>query len=136
MHTRVRDTAVLKYATIVLDMRTRRRLQRPQLIEALFPAYRRRILGLMMLRSDESFQVRDIRRVTGVPAGFLRKELKALRDARFLAGTLEGGETRYQADRGSPIFYELAAIFRKAAELESISPSRESGAMWRPAPVE
>jgi hypothetical protein len=50
-------------------MRTKRPNGRPQLVQVLFGAYRRQILGLLLLRPEESFYVREIERVTGVPAG-------------------------------------------------------------------
>ena len=47
----------------------------PQLVDVLFGADRREILGLLLLRPDESFYVREIARLTGVPAGSLHREL-------------------------------------------------------------
>ncbi len=99
-------------------MRTHRRP--PQLVEILFGAYRRQILGLLLLRPDESFYVREIARATGVPAGSLHRELKALADGGLLARTTAGNQVRYQADRSCPIFEELAGVFRKTAGLAHV----------------
>lgn len=103
-------------------MRTGRVTRRPQaqLVELLFGAYRRQILGLLLLRPDESFYVREIARVTGVPAGSLHRELKALAEAGLLARTATGNQVRYQVDRTCPIFEELAGIFRKTAGLADV----------------
>ncbi|MEJ0039124.1 MAG: nucleotidyltransferase domain-containing protein [Gammaproteobacteria bacterium] len=101
-------------------MRTKRPGPRPQLVEILFGAYRRRILGLLLLRVEESFYVREIARITGVPAGSLHRELKALADGGLLARTTAGNQVRYQADRSCPIFKELAGIFRKTAGLADV----------------
>jgi predicted nucleotidyltransferase len=101
-------------------MRTGRFNPRPQLVEILFGAYRRQILGLLLLRPDESFYVREIARVTGVPAGSLHRELKALADAGLLTRTAAGNQVRYQADRTCPIYEELAGIFRKTAGLADV----------------
>ncbi len=117
---KIEQYSVLKCATIVLNMRTRRSSLRLQLVEILFGAYRRQILGLLLLRPDESFYVREIARFTGVPAGSLHRELKALTEAGLLARTAVGNQVRYQADRSCPIFEELAGIFRKTAGLADV----------------
>jgi predicted nucleotidyltransferase len=108
---------VLKYATIVLNMRSKRS---PQLVELLFGAYRRQVLSLLLLRPNESFYVREISRLTEVPAGSLHRELRALTDAGLLLRTAAGNQVRYQASRNCPIFEDLAAIFRKTAGLADI----------------
>jgi DNA-binding MarR family transcriptional regulator len=52
------------------------------LFTILFPAYRRRVLGLLLLlRPDEALHGREIARRTGLPAGTLTRELKRLADA-------------------------------------------------------
>jgi hypothetical protein len=114
------SAGVLKYATIVLNMRTARYKPPTQLVEVLFGAYRRQILGLMLLRPDESFYVREVERVTGVPAGSLHRELKALNEAGLLTRSTSGNQVRYQADRSCPIYDELAGIFRKTAGLADV----------------
>ena len=93
---------------------------RPQLVEILFGAYRRQILGLLLLRPDETFYVREIARLTGVSAGSLHRELKLLTDAGLLLRTTSGNQVRYQADRECPIYAELAGIFRKTAGLADV----------------
>lgn len=92
----------------------------PQLVEILFGAYRRRILALLLLRADESFYVREIGRLTGVPAGSLHRELKLLCDAGLLLRSTTGNQVRYQVDRKCPIERELAGIFRKTAGLADV----------------
>ena len=94
--------------------------QAPQLVEILFGAYRRQILALLLLRPDESFYVREIGRLTGVPAGSLHRELKLLSDAGLLLRSVTGNQVRYQVDRACPIQEELAGIFRKTAGLADV----------------
>lgn len=89
-------------------------------MEVLFGAYRRRILALLLLRPDETFYVREIARVTGVPAGSLHRELKTLAEAGLLTRAASGNQVRYQASRECPIFEELAGIFRKTAGLADV----------------
>lgn len=92
----------------------------PQLVEILFGAYRRRILSLLLLHPEQSFYVREIARLTDVPAGSLHRELKLLQDAGLLARSTAGNQVRYQADRACPIFEDLAGIFRKTAGLADV----------------
>jgi predicted nucleotidyltransferase len=86
----------------------------------LFGAYRRQILGLLLLRPDESFYVREIARLTGVSAGSLHRELKLLTDAGLLRRTVAGNQVRYQLDRACPIHQELAGILRKTTGLADV----------------
>jgi predicted nucleotidyltransferase len=111
---------VLKSATLVLKMRSKKPTPRTQLVEVLFGAYRRQILGLLLLRPGESFYVREIARLTGVPAGSLHRELKLLTDSGLLVRASSGNQVRYQTSRECPIYDELAGIFRKTAGLADV----------------
>jgi len=111
---------VLKWATIVLNMRTTRPGPKPQLVEVLFGAYRRKVLALLLLRPDETFYVREIARVTGAPAGSLHRELRTLVDAGLLTRAASGNQVRYQANRACPIYDELSSIFRKTTGLADV----------------
>jgi predicted nucleotidyltransferase len=93
---------------------------RLQLVEFLFGAYRRRILGLLLLRPQESFYVREIGRLTSVPAGSLHREVTQLTEAGLLERTTSGNQVRYQANRACPIYEELAGIFRKTTGLADV----------------
>ena len=73
-----------------------------------------------MLRPDENFHVREIGRLTGVPAGSLHRELKLLCDAGLLLRSVAGNQVRYQLDRTCPIQEELAGIFRKTSGLTDV----------------
>jgi DNA-binding IclR family transcriptional regulator len=55
-----------------------------QPINLMFGAYRRKVLAVLLLRPDEDFHVRELERLTGVPAGSLHRELKALAAAGLL----------------------------------------------------
>lgn len=95
------------------------------LAETLFSDYRRRVLALLLLRPDEHFHVREISRLTAVPAGSLHRELRLLADAGLLSRHAAGNQVRYQANRDCPIFIELAGIFRKTSGLANIVPDHE-----------
>lgn len=89
-------------------------------LDLLFSAYRRQVLALLLLRPDESLHVREISRLTGVPAGSLHRELRALTEAGFLLREPMGNQVRYRANRACPIYPELAEIFRKTAGLTDL----------------
>lgn len=108
---------VLNHGTIVLNMRTKRSVQP---VELLFGAYRRQVLSLLLLKPDESYYVREIGRLTGVPTGSLHRELKALTEAGLLIRKASGNQVRYQASRDCPIYQDLAGIFRKTAGLADV----------------
>ena len=88
--------------------------------ELLFSAYRRKTLALLLLRPGEDFYVREISRVTGVPAGSLHRELRLLEEAGILLREPVGNQVRYQANRDCPIYPELSGIFRKSAGLVDV----------------
>jgi predicted nucleotidyltransferase len=64
--------------------------------------------------------VRGIARLTGIPAGSLHRELALLAQAELLLRQKEGRQVYYQANRQSPIFAELAGIFRKTSGLADV----------------
>ncbi len=86
----------------------------------LFPGYRRRVLGLLLLHPEESLHGREIARRTGLPAGTLTRELKRLASVGLLTQEKRGNQTLYQANRASPIFPELAGILRKTSGLSNV----------------
>lgn len=83
-------------------------------IDLLFPAYRRKVLRLLLLlEPHRSLHVREISRLTGVPAGSLHRELLALTGAGVLLREPMGNQVHYRANPECPIFEELASMFRK-----------------------
>jgi predicted nucleotidyltransferase len=91
-----------------------------QPIEFLFSPYRRKALAVLFLRPDERFHIRELARLTGVSAGSLHRELRAMADAGLLSRTHQGNQVLYQADEDCVIYEELAAIFRKTDGLASL----------------
>ena len=87
----------------------------PDLANLLFGAYRYRVLSLLLLRPGDSFHVRMISRLTGIPAGSLHRELRQLEQAGLLAAERIGNQIHYSANEGSPVFDELAAVLEKTA---------------------
>jgi predicted nucleotidyltransferase len=91
-----------------------------QLIDFIFSPYRRRMLAVLLLRPDEQFHVRQLERLTGISAGSLHRELKAMAIAGLLIREHQGNQVLYRADRSCSIFEELASIFRKTVGLGSL----------------
>ena len=86
----------------------------------LFPEYRRRVLGLLLLRPDEALHGREIARRTGLPAGTITRELTRLAEVGLLKRTKRGNQQVYSADTSGPIFTELASILRKTSGLADV----------------
>ncbi|SFC98714.1 transcriptional regulator, ArsR family [Cupriavidus sp. OV038] len=85
------------------------------LSDTLFSQYRRRVLGLLLLRPEASYHVREIARLTGTAPGTLHKEPSKLAEAGILTRTPQGNQVLYRANRASPVFEELAGIMRKTS---------------------
>jgi predicted nucleotidyltransferase len=86
----------------------------------LFPEYRRRVLGLLLLRPDEALHGREIARRTGLPAGTISRELGRLAEVGLLRREKRGNQQVYSADTTSPIHAELASILRKTSGLADV----------------
>ncbi|MEW6688719.1 MAG: MarR family transcriptional regulator [Pseudomonadota bacterium] len=100
------------------------------LSELLFPGYRRRVLGLLLLHPDEALHGREIARRTGLPSGTLNRELARLADAGMLKRERRGNQLLYSAERACPVFEELASILRKTSGVAEVlaaalAPARE-----------
>jgi len=120
-HVSNRDTMVLNMAT-------------SDPIELLFGKYRRELLALLLLRPDENFYVRELERLSGIPAGSLHRELISLADAGLVRRISLGNQVRYQANRDSPYFDDLASLFRKAAAMVD-APGQKRSEVKEPAPA-
>ena len=90
------------------------------LSDVLLPAYRRRVLGMLLLHPEESLHGREIARRTGLPAGTLTRELKRLADVGLLNRKRRGNQLVYSANQQSPVFQELASILRKTSGLADV----------------
>jgi predicted nucleotidyltransferase/DNA-binding MarR family transcriptional regulator len=91
-----------------------------QPIDFIFSRYRRQVLALLLLRPDEQFHVRELERLTGISAGSLHRELKAMAQAGLLTRERQGNQVLYRADRSCSIYEELASIFRKTVGLAAL----------------
>lgn len=85
-----------------------------------FGAYRRQVLGLLLLHPDESFHLREIARATNTHPGTLRRELAQLADAGVLSREKLGNLVRYKAETACPIYDELRGILKKTAGVADV----------------
>jgi predicted nucleotidyltransferase len=81
----------------------------------LFPVYRRRVLGLLLLAPDDALHGREIARRTGLPSGTVLRELNRLVDAGLLKRDKRGNQSLFSADRSCPVFEEVAGMLRKTS---------------------
>lgn len=86
----------------------------------LFPEYRQKVLGLLLLHPETRYHVREIARLTNTVAGSLHRELSKLAKAQVLIREVSGNQVYYQANSAFPIFDELASILRKTSGLVDI----------------
>ena len=93
---------------------------RQSLPSLLFPEYRRRVLGLLLLRPDEALHGREIARRTGLAAGTITRELTRLAEVGLLKREKRGNQQLYSADTTGPIFTELASILRKTSGMADV----------------
>ena len=91
-----------------------------QPIELMFGAYRRKLLATLLLRPDEKFHVRELGRMTRISAGSVHRELKVMAESGLLLREQVGNQVFYQANQASPVYPELAAIFRKTIGLATL----------------
>lgn len=86
----------------------------------LFPEYRQKVLGLLLLHPETRYHVREIARLTNTAAGSLHRELSKLAKAQVLIREVSGNQVYYQANSTFPIFEELASILRKTSGLVDV----------------
>ena len=88
------------------------------LSDLLFPnQYRRRVLGLLLMRPEQQIHLRELARAIGAAPGTLKKELDALCDAGLLRAERVGNQVRFSANTAHPVFPELQALIRKTIGL-------------------
>lgn len=90
------------------------------LSDLLFPGYRRRVLGLLLLHPESRYHVREVARLTKTVAGSLHRELTKLADAEVLIREKSGSQVYYRANPSCPVFEELVGILRKTSGLVEV----------------
>lgn len=88
------------------------------LSDLLFPnQYRRKVLGLLLMRPEQQIHLRELARVIGAAPGTLKKELDALCGVGLLRAERVGNQVRFCANTAHPVFPELQALIRKTIGL-------------------
>jgi DNA-binding transcriptional ArsR family regulator len=90
------------------------------LASVLLPEYRRRVLGLLLLRPEEALHGREIARRTGLAAGTVTRELTKLAEVGLLRREKRGNQQLYSADKSCPVFTELASMLRKTSGMADV----------------
>lgn len=108
-------------------MNTKKRHAETTPLRVLLGDYHLRLLALLLLRPDEDFHLHQIGRMTGVPASSARRELQRFVAVGLLQSRRVGNQVRYQANRSSNVFEELAGMLRKTVGMaeplrEALSP--------------
>lgn len=86
--------------------------------DLLFPnQYRRKVLGLLLMRPEQQIHLRELARVIGAAPGTLKKELDALCGVGLLRAERVGNQVRFCANTAHPVFPELQALIRKTIGL-------------------
>src|SRR3954465_14518796 len=87
--------------------------------DLLFGKTRQAVMGLLFLKPEESFHLRQIVRLTGAGIGPVQRELAKLVDAGLLLREQRGRQVYFQA-AGSPVFGELRGLLVKTAGVADV----------------
>ena len=103
-----------------------------RIAETLFGKARRRILGLLYVRPDEAFYLRQIARLTDLSVSAVQYELAALTQAALVTREQIGNQVHFQANPVCPVFDDLRRIMEKTTGLAdhvraALAPMAEEG---------
>lgn len=111
----------IKKATIVIRMNPIvAKAPDPSPLRVLLGEYHLRLLGLLLLRPEEDFHLREIERLTRVPASSARRELQRFAAAGLVQSRRVGNQVRYQAVRSCVVYHELASMLRKTVGMADL----------------
>jgi len=84
-----------------------------QLGDALFTTTQQKVLGLLYVKPDKSFYLKEILRLTGMGVATIKRELERMLSAGILQMNKVGNQHHYQANPACPIYDELLGIAKK-----------------------
>src|SRR5688500_14858429 len=84
-----------------------------QVLDALFPNTRQRVLSATLLHPDRWWYLSDLARHLGVTPSALQRELASLVEAGILLNRKEGRMTYFCANKGCAIYRDLQNILVK-----------------------
>ena len=105
-----------KKGNIFPDMGTQERTDEA---DALFGKVRKSLLSLLLLNPDCSYFFREIRDLLQTGSGAVHRELANLVDAGLVTLTKQANQTRYQANKESPVYEELHGFLKKTSGIPS-----------------
>src|SRR5712664_941620 len=82
-------------------------------LEALFPKTREGVLAATLTQPDKWWFLSELAEYLGTTPSSLQRELFALADTGILEQRREGNRAYFRAQKRSPIYRELRAIFEK-----------------------
>ncbi len=85
---------------------------------ALFTDSQARVFGWIFGQPERSYHLNELRRLTGLGSASVQRELNRLATAGLVLSERTGNQRRFQANRSSPVFAELAALTRKTLGAE------------------
>lgn len=110
-------TFVIKMSTFELNMITRAFGIHDG---GLFGRTRGSILGLLLLKPDEQFHLRQIARYCGTGLGAVQRELSALTKMGILHREESGRQVYFKADLKCPFFAELQGLITKTTGITGV----------------
>ncbi len=90
------------------------------LASILLGSSRRRVLGVLLLRPEQSYTLSEISRMSGITAGALHNDLTRLAQAGLLLGKETDGQMHYSANTRCPLFPELQGLLRKVSGVADV----------------
>ena len=85
---------------------------------ALFSDSQARVLRWLFGQPDRGFHLSELRRLTGLGSASVQRELNRLAEAGLVRTERVGNLRRFQANRKSPVFAELAGLTNKTLGIE------------------
>lgn len=86
--------------------------------DLLFPnQYRRKVLGLLLMKPGQWIHLRELARMTGAAPGTLKKEVDTLCQVGLLQVQRIGNQTQFSANTAHPVYPELQALINKTIGL-------------------
>lgn len=92
----------------------------PNLVSALFPKVRQRVLAVLFGNPGRSFYANEVIALAQSGTGAVQRELAALSDAGLLTVTKQGNQKHYQANANAPVFAELRGLVLKTMGLADV----------------
>jgi predicted nucleotidyltransferase len=90
------------------------------LAATLWPAVRRRVLGLLLGGRDRELHLREIARQVHLAPATVQREVARLTEAGILERRREGRQVYYRANQSCPIFPELRGLILKTVGLAGV----------------